>query len=139
MLVYLSSNRTERMTEGAEFTTVRGVLRIERVAAHQDRWRVQFAGVSGRTAAEGLQGTDLWAAPIHDPDALWVHELIGSVVRLRSGEVVGTVAEVESNPASDLMILDTGHLIPLAFVVANSPGEIVVDPPVGLLDEDERV
>ena len=139
VLVYLSSNRTERMVTGAGFHTDRGLLRIERVAVHGDRWRVLFAGTADRTAAEALQGLELRAEPIDDPDALWVHEMIGRQVRLANGDVVGIVTEVESNPASDLLVLDSGVLVPLRFVVSNSVDGIVIDPPVGLLDEAEQV
>ncbi len=42
---------------------------------------------------------------------------------------------VEANPASDLLVLDGGGLIPLRFVVGSSPGErVTVDVPDGLLD-----
>ena len=139
VLVYLSTNRTERMVSGAEFQTDRGVLRIASVAVHGDRWRVRFEGTDGRTAAEGLQGLELRAEPIEDPDALWVHELIGRPVRLANGDAVGIVTEVEANPASDLLVLDTGALVPLRFVVTNGEDGIVIDPPVGLLDESEQV
>ena len=44
------------------------------------------------------------------------------------------VASVEDNPASDLLVLESGALIPMAFVVSTAPGEIVVDLPEGLLD-----
>ena len=70
-----------------------------------------------------------------DPDALWVHELIGSVVEDQSGSELGMVESVEANPASDLLVLDSGALIPLRFVVSSVPGErVTVDVPDGLLD-----
>ena len=139
VLVYLSTNRTERMVPGAAFHTDRGVMRVASVAVHGDRWRVRFEGSDSRTAAEGLQGLELRAEPIDDPDALWVHELIGRPVRLVNGDTVGVVTEVESNPASDLLVLDTGALVPLRFVISNGADGIVIDPPVGLLDESEQV
>jgi hypothetical protein len=49
--------------------------------------------------------------------------------------VLGTVEGVEANPASDLLVLDGGVLIPLRFVVASEPGvRITVEVPDGLLD-----
>lgn len=139
VLVYLSSNRTERMTAGAQFHTDRGLLRITAVAVHGDRWRARFEGTDDRLGAEALQGLELRAEPIEDPDAFWVHELIGRSVRLVAGDHVGVVAAVEANPASDLLVLDTGALVPLRFVVSNGDDGIVIDPPVGLLDESEQV
>ena len=42
---------------------------------------------------------------------------------------------VEANPASDLLSLDGGGLIPLRFVTSSEPGvRVVVDIPDGLLD-----
>ena len=42
---------------------------------------------------------------------------------------------VEANPASDLLVLDGGALIPLRFVVGTVPGErVTVAVPDGLLD-----
>ncbi len=70
-----------------------------------------------------------------DPDALWIHDLIGAVVLDTEGTELGTVVSVEANPASDLLVLADGGLIPLRFVVTSVPGaSITVDMPDGLLD-----
>jgi 16S rRNA processing protein RimM len=92
------------------------------------------SGVTDRTAAEALRGTELFAEALNDPSELWVHELVGSTVRLADGTEVGRVDAVQANPASDLLVLDTGHLIPLVFVVSSGAGRVVIDPPEGLLD-----
>ena len=82
-----------------------------------------------------LRGIVLLAEPIEVPGALFVHELIGCSVETTSGDVVGRVAAVESNPASDLCVLEDGKLVPLVFLVSHEPGvRIVIDPPDGLLD-----
>jgi hypothetical protein len=45
------------------------------------------------------------------------------------------VEEVQANPASDLLVLTGGGLIPLRFVVDLEPGvRVTVDMPDGLLD-----
>ena len=51
-----------------------------------------------------------------------------------AGAELGTVTAVEVNPASDLLVLDGGGLVPLTFLVSQEPGRVVVDPPEGLLD-----
>ena len=72
---------------------------------------------------------------MEDPDALWVHELIGSLVDDGSGTELGRVTGVQANPASDLLVLDGGGLIPLRFVTGSDPGvRVTVDIPDGLLD-----
>ncbi len=51
------------------------------------------------------------------------------------GAELGLVEGVEANPASDLLVLAGGPLIPLRFVVSTEPGvRVVVDIPDGLLD-----
>ena len=139
VVVFLTSNRTARVAVGSVLSTAKGTLTVDRSAPFQDRWRVHFVGVNDRNAAETLQGTELFAAPLDDPDALWVHEMIGAAVVLVNGTVVGTVQEVESNPASDLLVLDSGALVPLVFVVSSEKGRLVIDPPAGLLDDDAAI
>lgn len=139
VIVSLTTNRTERVAPGSVLQTDRGPLEVVRYAAHQDRWRVQFAGITDRTAAESIHGLELRAEPIDDPDALWVHDLLGASVELTDGTVVGAVESVEANPASDLLVLDSGHLVPLVFVVERRDGVLVIDPPLGLLDDADAV
>jgi 16S rRNA processing protein RimM len=134
VIVELVTDRVERVTPGTVLATDRGPLRIERSSAHQGRWIVAFDGITDRTQAEQLRGTVLLAEPFDDPDALWVHELIGAEVVDPAGAVLGKVTSVEANPASDLLVLDGGGLVPLRFVVDHRPGHVVVDPPLGLLD-----
>jgi 16S rRNA processing protein RimM len=52
----------------------------------------------------------------------------------QTGEDRGTVVAVEANPASDLLVLDSGALVPLRFVVTEGPGSLTVDVPAGLFD-----
>jgi 16S rRNA processing protein RimM len=137
VLVELTSDRTERVAPGTVLTTKAGrELRVLVSTPHHHRWIVAFDGVQTRTEAEALHGQVLLAEPIDDPDALFVHELIGSQVVLAgdAGEVVGTVASVEANPASDLLVLTDGRLIPVRFITEQSAGRITVDVPEGLLD-----
>jgi 16S rRNA processing protein RimM len=134
VVVSLVSNRPERVVVGSTFFTDGGELRIEASRPFADNWLMTFAGVDSREAAEALRGTVLRGAPLDDEDAWWVHELIGSVVLDPAGTQVGMVTGVLANPASDLLELDTGALVPLRFVVERSVGRVVVDAPVGLLD-----
>jgi 16S rRNA processing protein RimM len=65
-----------------------------------------------------------------------VHELVGAKVFDIDGAELGSVAAVEANPASDLLVLQDGGLIPLRFVIESdlAAGTLVVDIPEGLLD-----
>jgi len=138
VLVALSSDRTERLDPGSVLSTDRGELTVVRSSRHQDRWIVEFEGIVGRDEAETWRGTVLRAEPIddQDDDALWVHELIGAAVVLADGTAVGTVDEVQANPAADLLVLDTGALVPVVFVTDRAPGQVTIDPPEGLLELD---
>jgi 16S rRNA processing protein RimM len=140
VLVHLISNRPdERMRSGSVFVTDRGLMTIVSCAPQGDRWRVRFVGVDTREGAESIARLELRAEPIDDPDALWVHELVGSRVMLPDGTDVGVVVEMESNPASDLLVLDSGTLVPLVFVVSVADGVVTIDPPVGLLDLNDAI
>jgi 16S rRNA processing protein RimM len=136
VIVSLSTNRDERVAPGSVLTTADGrEYRVARSSSHQGRFIVTFDGVAGIDAADALRGTELYAPPLDDPDALWIHDLIGALVVDTEGEDLGRVVSVEANPASDLLVLEDGALIPLRFVVSSVPGEsVTVDVPDGLLD-----
>ncbi|GAC1312076.1 MAG: ribosome maturation factor RimM [Acidimicrobiales bacterium] len=134
VIVELTTNRAERVAAGSILESDCGSLTVARSTPHQGRWIVTFKGVEGRTAAEGLRGVTLRAEPIADPDSLWVHELIGSRVVDTAGVERGTVVSVVANPASDLLELDSGALVPLRFIVPGPAGQVTVDPPAGLFD-----
>jgi 16S rRNA processing protein RimM len=121
---------------GAETAVEAARTELEVLASrpHQGRFIVTFAGVADRDGAERLRGTRLFAEPISDPAAWFVHELIGCEVSDLSGNPLGTVTAVEANPASDLLVLDGRHLVPLRFVVERSAGRLVADPPPGLIE-----
>ena len=72
-------------------------------------------------AAERLHGVDLRAEPLEVPGTLWVHQLVGAMVRDGEGTELGRVAAVEANPASDLLVLESGGLIPANFVARPRP------------------
>jgi 16S rRNA processing protein RimM len=133
--VTLVTDRVERVAPGAALWVGERRLRVEASRPHQGRFLVCFAGVADRSAAEALHGEVLTAEPLDDPDALWVHDLVGSeVVAAADGARLGIVEAVEANPASDLLVLDGGGLVPLTFLVRVEAGRLVVDPPAGLLD-----
>ena len=137
MLVLLTTERTSRLDPGSRLETDRGPLTVVRSARHQDRWIVQFEGFTDRSHVEGWRGVVLRAEPLDEPEddaTLWVHELVGCTVALVDGTEVGTVAEVEGNPASDLLVLDSGALVPVVFIASQAPGRITIDPPEGLFD-----
>lgn len=130
----LSTDVADRVKAGAVLQSDRGQLRVVRSSPHKDGWVVAFEGFADRREAEELRGVVLRAESVDDADALWVHDLIGASVVDQAGAAIGVVREVEANPASDLLVLDTGVLIPVAFIVSTQERRIQVDIPDGLLD-----
>ena len=63
-----------------------------------------------------------------------MHELVGSGVFELDGTPRGTVVAVQANPASDLLVIDDGNLVPLRFVVDRAPQRLIIDAPAGLFD-----
>jgi 16S rRNA processing protein RimM len=138
--VSLTTDRLERVEPGARLFVGDVEHEVAR-STHQppDRWIVGFAGVGDRDAADALRGSVLTAEPLDDEDELWVHDLVGATVALPDGTEVGTVEAVQDNPAHDLLVLDTGDLVPVVFVTDGSglPERLVIDPPEGLLSGDD--
>lgn len=143
LFVGLSTDRTERLIPGAVLVARAGSgprakereLTVERSRPQGDRWVVHFVGVDSRTDAEHLVNSVLMAEPVDDPEALWVHDLIGSRVVDLAGRDRGTCIAVVDNPAHAILELSGGGLVPVPFVVSCVEGVITVDPPEGLLDD----
>jgi 16S rRNA processing protein RimM len=143
VVVELWTDQTQRLHPGSSLVSPRGALRVASSrlfggpgGGTRDRYLVRFESMGDRTAAESLRGVELSAPPLDVPGTLWVHELVGSVVRDGTGSELGRVAAVESNPASDLMVLESGALIPVRFVTGHDPSghTVDVDIPDGLLE-----
>jgi 16S rRNA processing protein RimM len=136
VLVDLSSDRVERLAAGNTLLSDRGPLVVEAAAVHQrTRFIVTFDRITTREEAEHWRGVVLSAPRIEDASVIWIDQLFGAEVVDASGVRRGVVVDVEANPASDLMVLDTGALVPLTFVVGLEPNTRVdIDPPEGLFE-----
>ncbi len=89
VVVALVTNRAERVAPGSVLVGPTGPVVVRQSRAFEStgdgRWIVLFEGLFDREGADGLRDTVLRAAPLDDPDALWAHDLIGSVVVAASG------------------------------------------------------
>jgi 16S rRNA processing protein RimM len=103
-------------------------------------WRIQFAEVPDRSAAEALVGTYLEISA--GPDStlprgsyFW-HEVIGTPVTATTGELLGTVRDVYRSGGAEVYVVDGGPYgefdVPgvrdFVRIFAPRRGEIVVDP-----------
>ena len=139
VVVELWTNREERMRPGTALSTAGSTLTVassNRMAGSggRDRWLVVFEGVMTREAADAIRDVVLMAEPLDVEGAFWVHEMVGAEIRDTAGASVGRVESVEANPASDLLILEDGRIIPLTFITRDADGALTVDGPPGLLD-----
>lgn len=137
VFVQLLSDSDVRVATGSELFAdgERLVVESSRVASNGRRI-VKFSQIPDRTAAEKYANRVLRGRPIDDPDALWVHEMIGCSVIEIDGTTRGVCVAVLANPAADLLELDTGALVPSNFVVSLADETITVDTPDGLFDLD---
>jgi 16S rRNA processing protein RimM len=145
VLVSLSTTEFSRVAPGSVLRAGDEDFVVVSSTPHHQRWIVDFEGVDSREAAEALQGTVIRAraklgADDGEEDALWVHDLIGTTVVDVGGRARGRVVAVVANPASDLLELESGELVPLRFVVGGlEPGPdgptLRIDPPEGLLSD----
>lgn len=137
VVVTLITDRHERMSPGSTLTLPGGrVLVVASARPFRHRFIVRFEGVHTREDADALHGSILMAPPLDDPEVLWVHDLVGAEVVGLDGTRYGTVEALEANPASDLLALDDGSLVPLCFVVSFEEARVVIDPPAGLFELD---
>lgn len=135
VVVALTTDRVERVAPGSRLETAAGTLVVASSRAHGDRWLVRFETVADRTAAEALCGVVLMAEALEDPDELWVHELVGCRVIDQLGIDRGSIHAVQANPAADLLVLESGALVPVVFVTEGpNDGVVRVEVPDGLFE-----
>lgn len=111
---------------------------------------VRFKGIDDRNEAEKLTHVQLFVPrerlPEQGGDKFYHADLIGLRVETKSGETLGEVIAVPNYGASDLLEIrppKAGQTLLIPFVDEFVPevdvagGRIVVDPPAGLLEEEE--
>ena len=142
-----------RFVTGARLTTEperAGPLTVRQSRWHSGRLLVKFAGVADRAGAEALRGVllltevDADERPA-DPDEYFDHQLLGLRAITADGDEVGVVTDVLHLPDQDLLVISRigGAEVLVPFVAALVPeidlarGQVLIDPPRGLLDPAE--
>jgi 16S rRNA processing protein RimM len=129
----LVSNRVERVSKGAELWLDDRRLVVASSRPHSEKYLVRFEGFDHRDQVNDLRGI-VSAVPLDDDDEIWVHDVIGSVVTDQHGVEHGEVVAVQDNPASDLLVLADGLLVPARFIDRIDEGIVYVDVPDGLFE-----
>ena len=138
----------DRFAEGATVFAERGGAASPMIVAasrmHAGRPIVRFEGTATMDEAEALRGFELRvpeSALGELPENVWYHhQLLGSTVRTKDGEDVGTVTAISGPTERSILVVDGPGgeaLVPLvaAFCTVDvAAREIVIDPPEGLLE-----
>ncbi len=140
----------DRLVEGEEFETEpasAGPLTVVSARTQGGRWYVRFEQIEGREAAEQARGVELLidGEESDEEDAWFVHELVGLTAVRPDGEVIGTVKDLLSMPAQDLLVVGQadGHQAMVPFVDEFVPevdieaGTVTLTPPYGLLSGEQ--
>jgi len=124
-------------------------LEVETARTHGDRLLVRFAGVTDRTAAEGIGGSDLSAEvdagdTASDPEEFFDHQLVGLAAVDTAGTALGAVTDVLHHASQDLLVVEPvaggeDVLVPFVAAIVLSvdvrAGRVVLDPPGGLFGD----
>jgi len=131
--ILLTTDRKERISAGSIlFLDSKQELIVQNSRSHKKRFLVLFKGIDTRESAEEVSGEKLFAEPLKDQTTIWVHELIGKIVVDSHGRERGEVVEIHANPASDLLVLDDGTLVPVTFLSDMKERTITVTVPKGI-------
>lgn len=128
------------------------VFQFEKLGMHKGQVLVRLEGVADRTAAEAMRGVRLYVArgvlpETADEDEFYHADLIGLAAVLADGTEIGKVRAVFDFGAGDslelshtasgkpLLVPFTRDVVPVIDIAG---GKVVVDPPAGLLGDDDE-
>jgi len=121
-------------------------VRIEKYRPKGNTYIIKLTGIESRDEAELIIGSrlDVLTESLSEaqlPDEIKPFQVIGSEVRLTSGELAGTVVDILIGPAQRCLIIETEDgrravpIVPEVVLETDfDTGVIVIDPPDGLLD-----
>lgn len=132
---------------GAELRCERGSessnVRLAAVRPHGRRTLLRIEGVADAENAARYAGATLYAPRDRitlAPNEYLDDDLVGCSVDDVSGKRYGAVERVEHYPSSDMLVV-SGRMIPLVSAIVTEidveKRRILIDPPTGLLEENE--
>jgi 16S rRNA processing protein RimM len=139
IVVKLTTNLVEERTSAGQqlWLEGHGRVEVESVRPKADAWLFQFSSISNRDEVDKLKGAAVFAERVAD---FLVTDLIGVALQDSAGTDLGSVVSIVANPASDLLELDSGALIPRVFLPDEEHvleglkrGVVEVDIPDGLI------
>ena len=140
----------ERLAPGETYETDpadAGPLTVAASRTQGGRWYVRFEEVTTREQADAVRDAELVidGENSDEDDAWYVHELVGLTAIRPDGEILGTVTDLLSMPAQDLLEIKQadGHRAMIPFVDEFVPevdieaATITLTPPHGLLSGEQ--
>ncbi|WP_298211148.1 hypothetical protein [Ferrimicrobium sp.] len=109
-------------------------LLVSEVRPLGDRLLVRLDGVNSMEEAKRLSGLTLYADPLDEPPVTLVSQLIGKSVFDQHHLDHGPVVAVQANPASELMVLESGALVPTLFILEVADDRVLIEAPEGLFE-----
>ena len=148
----LTASPGERFAPGVSLVTEpaeAGPLVVRSARDHNGVLLLGFEHTQDRSGAEALRGIRLLGDVLEDDDdenSWYERDLIGLKAVTVGGDEIGEVTALQPRSTQDLLVLrlTDGREALVPFVTAIVPevdlegGRIVLDPPAGLLDLDER-
>jgi len=147
--VYCFSGQPENFLEYKELTlcglkgTLSDPIIVTKARVQGKAAVVKFANIADRTAAESFEGYEVLLLKEHLPQAkpgeYYWHQYQGKELIDKDGSSIGTVKELFSSGAQDILVVTTENgevLVPIIdeFIVEETDDTIVVELPPGLLE-----
>ncbi len=155
VLVDIDTDFPERLQDGVEFglgeeTGPAEFHRVFRVRYHKRCWLLSVKGIRDRDTVESWRGRFLFLPELERKDLpegfYYEHQLVGLTAFSTSGEPYGEVTAVHPEGGQTRLAVRYGgddFLVPyvpeIVVQVDLEAGTIVLDPPDGLLDDNEVI
>jgi len=135
VLVKLTTNLIEQRSSPGEVYLINNKeFVLESSKLHSGKWLFKFVGIKTREQAQALAKSALMALPIEVVGKVMTNQLIGKTLKDQTGQARGEITAILENPASDLLELDDGRLVPMQFFVKVVDDEVLVEVPDGIFE-----